>query len=102
MQNEQIQEESYISFMSILRVGFGRKIIFFAVAIVIALASFFAMHYGYTDSRITYSSSFSYDVKAIQDNKYIDGSNFVVNSIISEDNLNAIKASKEDYARTRL
>ena len=98
MQNEQTYEESSVSLWTILKVGFGRKWLFFAVAIVIALASFFGVHYGYTAKKVTYTASYSFDIKAIQDNKYIDGSSFILSSIISSDNLNAIKASKEEFA----
>ena len=98
MQNEQTYEESSVSLWTILKVGFGRKWLFFAVAIVIALASFFGVHYGYTAKKVTYTASYNFDIKAIQDNKYIDGSSFILSSIISSDNLNAIKASKEEFA----
>ncbi len=98
MQNEQSYEESSVSLWTILKVGFGRKWLFFAVAIVVALASFFGLHYGYTAKKVTYTASYNFDIKAIQDNKYIDGTSFILSSIISSENLNAIKASNEEFA----
>ena len=98
MQNEQTYEESSVSMWTVLKVGFGRKWLFFAVAIVVALSTFFGLHYGYTAKKVTYTASYNFDIKAIQDNKYIDGSSFILSSIISADNLNAIKASNEEFA----
>ena len=98
MQNEQTYEESSVSLWTILKVGFGRKWLFFTVAIVIALASFFGVHYGYTAKKVTYTASYNFDIKAIQDNKYIDGTSFILSSIVSAENLNAIKASNEEFA----
>ena len=97
MQEEQYYEEPGVSLMTILKVGFGRKILFLIIAGVLALVSFFSVHFIYTKNKVEYTASYNNHILAIEGGKYMDGSNFIIQDIVSLENLKTIRDSKEEY-----
>jgi len=97
MNEELTNQKPSLTLGALLKVGFGRKIVFLVVAIVTSVFLFCSLHFLYSQNNRAYSTSYNYDSRAIQNNKYLDGSAFVLSSIISLDNLNEIKASKNIY-----
>ena len=97
MNEELTNQKPSLTLGTLLKVGFGRKIVFLVVAIVTSVFLFSALHFLYSRNNRAYSTSYNYDTRAIQNGKYLDGSTFVLSSIASLDNLNEIKASKNIY-----
>ena len=97
MNEELTNQKPSLTLGMLLKVGFGRKIVFLVVAIVTSVFLFCSLHFLYSKNNRAYSTSYNYDSRAIQNDKYLDGSAFVLSSIISLDNLNEIKASKNIY-----
>ncbi len=97
MNEELTNQKPSLTLGMLLKVGFGRKIVFLVVAIVTSIFLFCSLHFLYSQNNRAYSTSYNYDSRTIQNDKYLDGSAFVLSSIISLDNLNEIKASKNIY-----
>lgn len=86
-----------ISLGAIFKVGFGRKLLFLIVTLAVAVVVFLAIVLFYNKSKVNYESSFAYDTVSLSDGKYIDGSSYNVNYIISSANLLAVKESNEEF-----
>ena len=97
MQEEKYYEGQSVSLMTILKVGFGRKILFSVIAVVLALVFFLSVHFIYTRNKTEYTTSYNNHILAIQNGKYLDGTNFVMQDIVSLENLKSIRDSKEEY-----
>ena len=48
-------------------------------------------------SNSTYQAQFTYTIPSMQDGRYLDGSQFIFNSILKKENLNKIKESNPLY-----
>ena len=86
-----------ISLGTIFKVGFGRKLLFLIVTLGVAVVVFLAIVLFYNKNKVNYESSFAYDTVSLSEGKYIDGSSYNVNYIISSANLTAVKESNEEF-----
>src|SRR5574344_2150607 len=92
------QEEQGVSFGRVLKVAFKNWIRFAIVGVTVAVAGSCAFIFGYNSAKGQYESQFSYLAKDLNEAKYADGSDFYYSRIISQDNLNDVKASNEEFA----
>lgn len=96
MQDEYELDEG-ISLGTIFKVGFGRKLLFLIVTLAVAVVMFLVIVLFYNKGKVNYESTFNYNMSTTQKDKYIDGSSYNVNSIISSTNLLNIKEKDADF-----
>lgn len=89
--NQVDEEEVSLSFLQLLKVAFGinkiKRIVFLIVTACMALLTILALVFIVNAKKKYYKVSFAYDISAIVDGKYLDGTTFNINSLVAYDNL---------------
>ena len=92
------EREEGISLIQLIKVMFGRKLILLISTLAIGLIGTLAIVLGINKGKEVYTASFTYSDPVIQQGKYIDGSSFYYQSLITEDNLKTIKESDKKFS----
>ena len=99
---EDFEREEGVSLLSILKVMFGRKLLLLIVSLASAVVLFLAIQFGLNTLKQVYQASFSFSDPQMIEGFYVDGSGFNYNSLITRENLQAIKDSNDDYKSINL
>ena len=91
------KDEEGISLLDLFRVAFGRKILLLIITLSITLFGSLFVGLYYNKNKQQYYINYEYVLPGIEEGKYIDGSKFNYQMIISPSSLKAVKESNESF-----
>ncbi|MCR4898723.1 MAG: hypothetical protein K5892_05790 [Acholeplasmatales bacterium] len=93
----EFDEEEGLNLFDLIKVAFGinkfKRLLFCIITVVLTVILSVVLLFCVSKPKQYYSTSFNYDIEALKDDKYLDGSSFNYNSIIGLDNLNTAKTN---------
>ncbi len=89
--------EEGITLLQIFKVMLGRKLLLLIVTIAIAIVGTLAILFGFNNMTQTYSTTFGYSNSNLFNGKYVDGSAFNYQSLISEEAIKNIVKSDSQF-----
>lgn len=91
------KDEEGMSLLDLFKLAFSRKILLLIITLSITLFGILFVEFGYNKNKKQYYVNYEYVMPGIEEGKYIDGSKFNYQMIISPSSLNTIKESNEEF-----
>lgn len=91
------KNEEGISLSDLFKVAFGRKILLLIITLSVTIFGALFVGLYYNKNRQQYYINYEYVLPGIEEGKYIDGSKFNYQMIISPSSLKAVKESNESF-----
>lgn len=92
------KDEEGISFLDLLKVAFGRKILLLIITLSITLVGVLFVKFYYNKNKQQYFINYEYVIPGIEEGKYIDDSKFSYQMLVSPSSLNKVKESDPEFS----
>jgi len=98
----ELEEENGVSLVHVLRIAFRRWNLLLIIMAVVFIAGFIGIQAFYNRGKVTYTTTFEYDIVGLSDGKYIDGEKFDYRELISLNALNEVKNSDDKFKSVKV